>query len=130
MKSFRFLIERGEEVLFILLILRFYHGTICSCETQVSQSVIKGKTLSEDESGEINKYVRIFREFNCTKHHEVNEIISREGQWDNFKTIRSLNDHGEYKKIEGIQPQYFEIICNILKISGERGIPLDKYQKY
>lgn len=101
-----------------------------SCETQFSQSVIKGKTLSEDESGEINRYIQIFREFNCTKHHEVNEIISRKGQWDNFKTIRSLNDHGEYKKIEGIQPQYFEIVCNILEISGEKGIPLDKYQKY
>lgn len=101
-----------------------------SSENQVSRLLLKGKALSEDESREINRYLQIFREFNCTKHHDVNEIISSKGQWDDFKTIRSLNDHGEYKKIEGIQPQYFGIICNILEISGERGIPLDKYQKY
>ena len=101
-----------------------------SCKIQVSESVIKGKTFSKDESKEINKYIEIFHEFDCTRHHEVNEIIARTGQWDSFKTIRSLNDHGEHKQIKGIQPQYFEIICNILKISGEGVIPLDHYQKY
>ena len=35
-----------------------------------------------------------------------------------------------YKEIEGIQPKYFEIVCNILKISGEKGLPLDSYKKY
>lgn len=97
---------------------------------QISESVIRGKPLSSNESKEINEYIKIFREHGCTKHHEVNEIITKYRLWDNFKTIRSLNDHGEFKEIEGIQPQYFEIVCNILKISGDKGSPLDDYKKY
>ena len=95
-----------------------------------SESIIKGKSLSSNETKEINDYIKIFREYDCTKHHEVNEIITKSGLWNNFKTIRSLNDHGKFKEIEGIQPQYFEIICNILKISGDKGLPLDGYKKY
>ncbi|WP_444994927.1 hypothetical protein [Aliikangiella sp. IMCC44359] len=101
-----------------------------SSKQQVSESVIRGKPLSKDESKEINEYIKIFREHGCTKHHEVNEIIAQSGGWDSFKTIRSLNDYGEHKEIEGIQPKYFEIVCNILKISGEKGLPLDSYKKY
>lgn len=96
----------------------------------VSVSVIRGKPLSQNESKEINEYIKIFCENGCTKHHEVNEIIAKSGKWDSFKTIRSLNDHGEHKEIEGIQPQYFEVVCNILRISGEKGLPLDSYKKY
>lgn len=96
----------------------------------ISKSVINGNSLSRDESREINDYVNIFRDYGCTEHHEVNEIISQRGDWDNFKTIRSLNDHGRYKGIEGIQPKYFEIICHILKISSGNGLPLDGYRKY
>jgi len=101
-----------------------------SSKKEVSESVIRGKPLSSNEVKEINEYIKIFRDHGCTKHHEVNDIIAQRGEWDSFKTIRSLNDHGEHKEIEGIQPQYFEIICNILKISGERGLPLDSFQKY
>ena len=101
-----------------------------SSKKEVSESVIRGKPLSSIEVSEINEYIKIFREHDCTKHHEVNEIISQISAWDNFKTIRSLNDHGEHKEIEGIQPQYFEIACNILKISGKKGLPLDSYKKY
>jgi len=101
-----------------------------SGKRQVSASVIKGKPLSADETDEINEYIKIFRENGCTKHYEVNEIITQNGIWDRFKTIRSLNDHGEYKEIAGIQPQYFEIVCSILKISGEKGLSLDSYKKY
>jgi len=101
-----------------------------SSNREVSESVIRGKPLSLNETSEISDYIKIFREHGCTKHHEVNEIITQRGTWSNFKVIRSLNDHGEHKEIEGIQPQYFEIVCNILKISGERGLPLDSYKKY
>ena len=101
-----------------------------SSKKEVSDSVIRGKPLSQNETSEINHYIKIFRDYDCTKHHEVNEIISQRGDWDKFKTIRSLNDHGEHKKIKGIQPQYFEIVCNILKISGEGGLSLDSFQKY
>ncbi|MCF6255809.1 MAG: hypothetical protein L3K25_05840 [Gammaproteobacteria bacterium] len=101
-----------------------------SSKKEVSESVIRGKSLSLNETSEINEYIKIFRDHGCTKHHEVNEIIAQRDEWDSFKTIRSLNDHGKHKEIEGIQPQYFEIICNILKISGEQGLPLDSFQKY
>lgn len=101
-----------------------------SQQGQISESVIRGKPLSSNETKEINEYIKIYREHGCTKHHEVNDIITKNRLWDNFKTIRSLNDHGEFKKIEGIQPQYFKIVCNILKISGDNGLPLDGYQKY
>jgi hypothetical protein len=97
---------------------------------EASESVIRGKYLSLNENAEIEKYIKIFREYDCTKHHEVNEIIAQSGTWDNFKTIRSLNNHGKHEAIKGIQPKYFEIICNILKISGEKGLPLDSYRKY
>ena len=101
-----------------------------SQQKQISESVIRGKSLSSNETREINEYIKIFREHGCTKQHEVNEIITKNKLWENFKTIRSLNDHGEFKEIKGIQPQYFEIVCNILKISGDKGLPLDGYQKY
>jgi len=101
-----------------------------SNKKEVSESVIRGKPLSQNETSEISDYIKIFRDYECTKHHEVNEIISQKGIWDKFKTIRSLNDHGEHKEIEGIQPQYFEIVCNILKLSGEGGLSLDSYHKY
>ena len=101
-----------------------------SSKKELSESVIKGKPLSPKETKEIDEYIKIFRDYDCTRHHDVNDIITKKNIWDNFKTIRSFNDHGEYKDIEGIQPEYFEIICSILKISGERGLPLDKYTKY
>ena len=101
-----------------------------SSKKAISETVIKGKSLSNDESREINDYVNIFRNFGFTEHHEVNEIISQRGDWDNFKNIRSLNDHGKYTGIEGIQPKYFEMICHILKISGGNGLSLDGYERY
>lgn len=101
-----------------------------SQQGQVSESVIRGKPLSSNETKEINEYIKIYRDYGCTKHHEVNDIITRNRLWGNFRNIRSLNDHGEVKGIEGIQPQYFEIICNILNISGDKGLPLDSYQRY
>lgn len=101
-----------------------------SSRKDVSESVIKGKPLSKNESDEINEYIRIFRDYDLTKHYEVNDIITERNDWDKFKTIRSLNDHGKHKDIPGIQPHYFEVVCNILKISGEGGLSLDGYKKY
>ena len=96
----------------------------------ISESRINGKRLAPNEVREINEYMKIFNDYGCSEHHQVNEVIGRNGAWDRFQTIRSLNDHGEYKEIEGIQPKYFEIICEILKISGGFGRPLDRYKRY
>ena len=102
----------------------------CSVSGDLSQSKIKGNPLPQDAANEIKLYVKIFRDHRCTKHYEVNQIITEKHEWDSFKVIRSLNDHGKYTKIQGIQPKYFEIICSILEISGESGLPLDHFHKY
>jgi hypothetical protein len=95
-----------------------------------SESSINGERLTDVELYEISEYIRIFRENSLSRHYEVNQYISENCLWDNFSTIRSLNDHGKFKEIKGIQPKYFEIICAILGISGEDGLPLDSYKKY
>ncbi|MCL7420600.1 MAG: hypothetical protein M8364_06825 [Methylobacter sp.] len=94
------------------------------------EPIMAGETLTPDESDELNDYIRMYRENSFSKHFEVNEYISANNLWDRFPTIRSLNDHGDYKGIKGIQPKYFEIICRLLDISGEEGAPLDAYTKY
>jgi len=90
----------------------------------------KGEELSLTEMNEIKEYVKIFNSNGCTKHHEVNLFITNNNAWGKFPTMRSLNDHAEHKKIKGILPKYFEIICEILKITGEKGAPLDKCIHY
>ncbi|NQY07528.1 MAG: hypothetical protein HRT68_15360 [Flavobacteriaceae bacterium] len=93
-------------------------------------NVLKGLCLSRTESTELQEYIDIFKANGFSKHTQVNENITEHGLWDRFPTIRSLNDHGEYKDIEGIEPKYFEIVCCILNISGEGGRALDNFKKY
>lgn len=93
-------------------------------------SVLKGMSLSQIESSEIQEYIDIFNENGFTKHTQVNDYITSNNLWGHFSTIRSLNDHGDYKDIEGIEPKYFEVVCHILNISGEGGISLDNFKKY
>lgn len=107
-----------------LLYKQYAHG-----ET-AERKKLKGVVLSSEATAEVNKYVEIFRVQCFTKHTEVNDYISDHSLWDEFKTIRSLNDHGEYTGIEGIQPKYFEVVCQVLKITGEGGISLDSYKIY
>ena len=82
------------------------------------------------ETEEIQKYIDIYRSKGLRAHFQVNEYITRNDLWHQFPTIRSLNDHGDFKNIQGIQPKYFEIICQILNISGENGRQLDAYRHY
>lgn len=89
-----------------------------------------GDELSKAESEEISQYIKIYHSNNFTEHHQVNNFISENNFWNQFSTIRSLNDHGQHKEIKGIQPKYFNIICQLLKISGGNGLPLDSYKKY
>lgn len=93
-------------------------------------SVTKGEKLNLSETDEITRYVGIFRRNDFKIHAQVNNYISEHEMWDEFSTIRSLNDHCEHKNIPGILPKYFEIICSILKINGENGKPLTKATHY
>ena len=98
--------------------------------SNITPPPINGDELSNSESEEINKYIKIYQSNEFTEHHQVNTFISYHNSWDQFPTIRSLNDHGQNKEIKGIQPRYFNIICQLLKISGGNGLPLDSYKKY
>jgi hypothetical protein len=93
-------------------------------------NVTNGEKLSESETNEISRYVKIFRNNNFENHTEINNYITENGIWDDFPTIRSINDHGEYKNIPGILPKYFEIVCSILKINGDKGAPLTRAIHY
>lgn len=95
-----------------------------------ANSVLKGMSLSQIESSEIQEYIHIFKANGFSKHTQVNDYITNNSLWGHFPTIRSLNDHGDYKEIEGIEPKYFEVVCRILNISGEGGRNLDNFTKY
>ena len=82
------------------------------------------------ETEEIQKYIDIYRSKGFRAHFQVNEYITCNDLWHKFPIIRSLNDHGDFKNIQGIQPKYFEIILQILNISGENGRQLDAYRHY
>ena len=88
------------------------------------------KPKNEPELEEIKNCIKIYRSNDFKEHHQINNYISENNLWHQFPTIRSLNDHGPHKEIKGIQPKYFAIICQILKISGGNGLPLDSYKKY
>jgi len=91
---------------------------------------MRGQELTRAETAEITEYTRIYRENSFSKHFEVNNYITENGLWETFPMIRSLNDHGVNKEIPGIEPKYFRIVCQLLGVSGEDGLPLDSYRKY
>ena len=95
-----------------------------------SDIAFKGESQTDDELREIDEYIKLYKENHCKEHYQVNQIVSNKGEWDKFKNIRSLNDHGPHKEIPGIQPKYYKIICDLLNISGCQGLPLDSYKKY
>ena len=93
-------------------------------------NIYKGEALSLNEANEVNAYIKIFRENGFKEHFQVNEFITNKDKWNEFPTIRSLNDHGEHKKIPGVLPKYFDMVCSILKINGANGRSLDKATHY
>ncbi|EMX4198302.1 hypothetical protein AAGV48_000786 [Escherichia coli] len=80
---------------------------------------------------EIALYIEIFKGIGATEHYEVNEYLTRNDRWDEFRKIRSLNNHGLGKEsIPGIQPKFFREVCQRLRISGGSGSPLLKSEQY
>lgn len=86
--------------------------------------------LSIEEAKEVGQYIKIFKENDFKLHYEVNGFITKNGAWDSFPCIRSLNDYGKNTGIPGIQEKFFEIICEQLEIGGAGGHPLDKATPY
>lgn len=87
-------------------------------------------SFTQQEVGEVDSYIAIFNRNQFSTHIQVNDYIDSNDLWDSFPTIRSLNDHAEYKGIRGIQPKYFAAICCLLGISGQNGHPIDSYRSY
>ena len=92
-------------------------------------SILRKYSLSE-EASQVKKYAKIFKDKSFYEHYEVNNYIGNHNLWNDFSKIRSFNDHGNYKRIPGIQPKYFAIVCEILEITGAGGSPLDKAEPY
>lgn len=59
-------------------------------------------TSTNEEFNETANYIWLFKSNNCREHYEVNNIITKQDTWADFKSIRSLNDHGHEHKIKGI----------------------------
>lgn len=101
----------------------------CSAIAETAHQ-LRGQKLTLQETAEINAYVKIFRETGFTKHSQVNNYITDNKLWGIFPKIRSLNDHGRFTEVPGIQPKYFEIICQLSGIAGGNGLPLDAFRRY
>lgn len=85
----------------------------------------------KDTEKEIALYIEIFKDIGATEHYEVNEYLTRNDRWEEFRKIRSLNNHGRGKEnIPGIRPEFFREVCQRLKISGGNGSPLLKSERY
>jgi hypothetical protein len=91
---------------------------------------LRGQRLTPQETAEVNEYVQIFRENQFSTHSQVNNYITNNQLWSIFPIIRSLNDHGRFKEVPGIQPKYFEIVCQLSGIAGGDGLPLYAFRKY
>ena len=86
--------------------------------------------LTTDQINQLLEYLWIFKSNDYSKHWEVNNHITENDQWDDFKSIRSLNDHGYKFKIRGIIPKYYAIACSVLDMSKGDGARLEDYERY
>ena len=86
--------------------------------------------LTDEERREVEGYVEIFVTQEFKEHWQVNDWIGLFDSWDNFRSIRSINDHVVAKGLEGIHPRFFAIVCELLDIHKFDGSPLIKSTKY
>lgn len=80
---------------------------------------------------EISQYIDIYIKISAKRHHEVNVYITENDKWDDFKRIRSINNHGLGKEnILGIEPKYYREVCTRLKLNNGTGSPLRSSKNY
>lgn len=125
-RELQLLMPKGVDRFSKMTLLFEGHGNVLAG----SVNQIRGLKLTSKETVEVNAYTNIYRENNFSKHSQVNDHITDNDLWSMFPTIRSLNDHGKFMEVPGIQPKYFEIVCGLLGISGGDGLPLDAFRKY
>ena len=97
---------------------------------EVYDSLCRKYDIDICEAMEIFNYIRDFEENFFQNLNEVNNYITENDEWEYYPTIRSLNTHGNYSDIPGIQPKYFSIVCKELNINGGKGKPLDRFEPY
>lgn len=96
----------------------------------LEKQTISSYNLTSKEESQVLEYIKIYKNESFEKHWETNNYITNNNLWDSFSEIRSLNDHGDHKRIPGILPKFYRIVCEILNIGSSNGAPLDKSEKY
>ncbi len=86
--------------------------------------------LDSSTFNEILEYVTIFIQWRFKEHWQVNNFISKTNCWHQYPNIRSINTHRNRKEVEGIRPEYYALVCEILDITGDNGTPLIHSRKY
>jgi len=97
---------------------------------ETEEKISKKYNITLFEAIEVSYYIRIFEDNFFENHHEVNQYITKDRDWEDFKNIRSYNNHGIHKNIRGIQPKFFYIVCRELGLKDFKGEPLDSYRPY
>lgn len=97
-------------------------------EPEYEAILVKYK-LSVSEASQLKEYLAIYAGHGFKKQADANKYITDNNLWDNFKDIRSMNDHGPHVNIPGILPKIYKVTCEVLKLAG-LGAPLTKATKY
>ena len=87
-------------------------------------------TLTEAERREVERYTAIFHAEGFGEHWQVNQWIDRHDSWDNFPSIRALNDHERVTGVRGIAPRFFAIVCRLRDIGPDAGSKLLRSERY
>lgn len=85
---------------------------------------------NDDEWTEIIRYCAWMKEKEFVKQSQLNNYITRTQNWDDFKAIRALNDHGYGSLIKGISREAYKAVCQILEMKRGDGSPLMHSQRY
>lgn len=96
----------------------------------VLHGIFKGERLPREVVDEITHYISIYRTQKFSKHYEINNWITQNDLWEQFRNIRSLNHHVGGVVVKGIRETYFKITCRLLAISDEGGSRLEKCQPW
>ncbi|MCE7556445.1 hypothetical protein [Aliivibrio fischeri] len=86
--------------------------------------------LDSSTFNEILAYVTMFVQLRFKEHWQVNNLISKMNSWNQYPNIRSINTHRNGKEVEGIYPEYYALVCEILNIMGDNGTPLVHSRRY
>jgi len=98
--------------------------------SEVYDSLCRKHNINICEAIEIYNYMKDFEENGFQNLNELNNYITENDEWEYYPTIRSLNTHGDYKNIPGIQPKFYSIVCKELKVGRGKGRPLTSCKRY